>query len=348
MNNIKQLKMLGTGLVCLDIIKNGNNIRYYNGGSCGNVTAAFSFLGYSASVITRCYNDKAGFILNSNLKNIGVNQITFGRKSVQAPRIIEKLSIKTDKYKGHQFYLRCSKCGQELPKVKLIGKGSIAGISDRLGGFDIFYTDRSSPGIGCLRKIYHDRGIWTVYEPNSSRNTSNFFLNALDSSIVKVSGEKFSFRTVEKLRMLSEDGKLTLLVYTKGEEGLRFAYRKRDKKFSNWISLDPQPAPQVLDTSGAGDWCTAGLLSALLQKHRTSKKWLKKDDVISFLQYGQALAAISCAFVGGQGLIHADIEQEDIRTLLQPFNNMKIVKVIPANIIEKTREKNCPLCLCPI
>jgi fructokinase len=347
-NEINKLNMLGTGLVCLDIIKSGNNIRYYNGGSCGNVTAAFSFLGQRASVITRHYYDKAGVILNSNLKNIGVNQITFGKSSYQAPRIIEELQIISGTYEGHKFLLTCSECGQTLPKAGLLGKRSFAEISDSLHGFDVFYSDRSSPGIRQLRKIFQTKGCWTVYEPNSSRNINSVFSNALESDIVKLSAEKFTFNIIEKLRRFARKSPITLLVYTKGKEGLIFSYRKRDKKLSKWISLGPQPAPRILDTSGAGDWCTAGLLSALLVKNQKYKKWLTKDDIVSSLQFGQALAAISCAFVGGQGLIHADFNQKDLRDLLQPFTKEHLVKVTPSNINEEIQIEHCPLCLCPV
>jgi fructokinase len=347
-NENNRLNMLGTGLVCLDIINVGDKIRYYNGGSCGNVTAAFSFLGCNASVITRRYSDKAGAILRSNLKNIGINQITFGKTSTLTPRIIEELNIKSGRYEGHKFVIACAECGQNLPKVKLPGKRGITGLSGCLDGYDVFYTDRSSPGISQLRKIFRNRGNWTVYEPNSSRNTKNVYLNALESDIVKFSAEKFSFGIIEKLREVAIQSSLSLMVYTKGKEGLLFSYRKRDNKLSKWISLGPQPAPRLIDTSGAGDWCTAGLLSALLEKHRLYKKWLTKNDVIASIQFGQALAAISCAFVGGQGLTHADFDQKEVRDLLQPFTNYNFVKVAPSKLSETKSVKNCPLCLCPI
>lgn len=344
----KNLSILGTGLICLDIIRGDNKVRYYNGGSCGNVTAALSFIGWNASVITRRYNDEAGSVLKANLKNIGVNQITFGGTSTITPRIIEELYLKEGTYKGHKFALACSECGKKLPKVKLIRKENLKGLSATLDGYNVFYTDRSSSGIRNINDRFIEKGAWTVYEPNSSRNIQNIFTHALQASVAKFSGEKFSLNTLDKLRKMATNSHLTLIVYTVGKDGLFFSYRKRDKNMSNWVSLGPQPVPRILDTSGAGDWCTAGMLSALVEKHPKLKRWLSKDDVISALQFGQALAAISCAFVGGQGLIHGDIEEKDIKDLLKPYGKENLVKIVPSELTKNTKGKNCPLCLCPL
>lgn len=340
--------MLGTGLVCLDIILGERKIRYYNGGSCGNVTAAFSFLGQKSSVITRCYLDRAGHLLNANLNRIGVKQITFGNTAPPTPRIIEKLDINYSGYVGHKFLLSCPQCGQNLPKVKLLDKSNLSNLMNSLNEFDVFYTDRSSPGIRNLRSYLRDIGVWTVYEPNSARNIKSVFMNAFESDIAKFSAEKFSFTIVDNLKQRAGNSRITLLIYTKGKNGLSFCYRKRDRKLSKWINLNPQPAPRLLDTSGAGDWCTAGMLTSLLGKYRKHRYYITKDDVISALQYGQALAAISCAFIGGQGLIHADFDQQDVRDLLQPFKKTNLIKIPPTDVKEKAIIETCPLCLCSI
>ena len=112
-------KILGAGLVCLDIIKDFNSISYLNGGSCGNVTTALSFMGWNSSVITKRYEGNAGKIINENLINSGVSQITVGKKTIEAPMIIEELISKNGLYLKHKFLMTCAECGQNLPKVSL-------------------------------------------------------------------------------------------------------------------------------------------------------------------------------------------------------------------------------------
>ena len=58
-----------------------------------------------------------------------------------------------------------------------------------------------------------------------------------------------------------EDGSATLLeVQTMGEDGLRFRHRLNGS-VAEWSHLPAINSPQFLDSCGAGDWCSAGLLS---------------------------------------------------------------------------------------
>ncbi len=337
--------ILGTGLVCLDIIKETDSVRYFNGGSCGNVTSALSFLGWNASVITGCYSDEAGKILNTNLISTGVKQIETGRYPSEAPRIIEELFSRDGICNEHKFVFTCSECGQKLPTVKLLNESCAKSLSNKTGNFNVLYSDRCSPGIHYLRKIFRERGDWTVYEPNSARNIGSFLDNALDSHIVKFSNERIPFNIAERLRDLADKSKLVLIVHTFGKNGLYFCFRKRNNRMSKWTHLDPQPVPRLIDVSGAGDWCTTGLLIGLVGNNRKYRHWLTRKEVISALQYGQALAAISCSFIGGQGLIYVDGNEKDVNKIFKHIKKSNVKKIKPASLPMETTKGLCQICL---
>jgi len=337
--------ILGVGLICLDIIKVKDEVRYINGGSCGNVATALSFLGWNSYVISRSYSDIAGNIINENLTNTGVKKIDFGKKPVEAPRIIEELLNEKGEYCYHKFLMKCDVCKKKMPLIKLINKNDARGILNAHSNFNVLYSDRSSDGVDHLKKIFNERGDWVVYEPNSSRNFNSFIIKSKSSHIVKFSSDRIPLRTAEKLKELAIDSHILLIVYTMGKDGLLFCYRKRNNAISKWIHLKSQPVPKLVDPSGAGDWCTAGLLNVLIGNNIKRKNWLSKNEVIAALQYGQALSAISCAFIGGQGLIYANFNDETIKETVKKLKNKTKREVRPAHITFQEAKNLCPLCL---
>lgn len=341
--NSEAPSILGAGLLCLDIINRDGRTQYLNGGSCGNIISALSFLGWGASIITGRFGDSAGKIIDENLKMLGIDKIEVGNKLSETPRIIENVIYEKNEEGTHEFLLTCPQCGRKLPGIKPLEKKSAEVICQSTRRFNVFYSDRTSPGIKFLRTVEASKGSWTVYEPNSARNLESFFTNSIESHIVKFSSDRISFTLAEKLRIMEEKGKTVLIVRTDGKNGLDFCYRKRDTTLTKWIHLDAQPVAEFIDSSGAGDWGTAGILFNLVNKYPIHRHWLTREDVIAAVQYGQALSAISCSFVGAQGLIYAGYNEttkkifcKEIRT---NFNELK-----PAAYSELLSE-HCPLCL---
>ena len=337
-------KVLGVGLSCLDIIEHGKYLDYYNGGSCGNVIAVLSFLGFSSNLITRRYNDVAGNVLKANLAQLGINSIEVGKNPTQTPRIIEKLIHEDGAYVGHKFLMECPECSQPLPKLKLLSQSDVKPVINSSISYNALYADRISPGISLLIDAFNGNGAWTIYEPNSCRNAKAFFNNASKAKILKFSSEKVPLSVAEKIRCSTERSQTLIIIQTLGKEGLRFSYRKKSGLFSQWIRLPAQPILNLVDTTGAGDWCTAGMISCLLSYYDKSPQWIKKTNVISALQYGQALSAIACSFVGGQGLIYAN-KSKDILSQIFSDDNPPSLDTISPVIPDKKMVNVCHTCL---
>jgi hypothetical protein len=70
---------------------------------------------------------------------------------------------------------------------------------------------------------------------------------------------------------------------------------------SGWKSLPSLAAPSIKDTAGAGDWCSAGIISMLGAKGRSEFENSSAVQLEVGLRYGQALAAWACGFEGPRG-----------------------------------------------
>lgn len=340
-------RILGVGLLCLDIIRYADTIHYCAGGSCGNIISSLAYMGCDSTLLSWPSSDLAYEIINHNLSQVGVKQIFFEESSSLTPRIIENLTFNEDKYYSHDFLFCCPNCGKKLPRLKKPRVKDIETLLTSFSDYDVLYYDRISPGIKYLNSKFKHNKKWVIYEPNSSRNQIAFIKNSLTSNIVKFSHEKVSMQLADNLRKVSSDSDIILIVQTMGEQGLRFSYRKRNNQLSKWINIPPQPVSKLIDTVGAGDWCTSGLISSLLSNTRSCPKWFKKDELVAALQYGQALAAISCSFIGAQGLLYADPSKDEIslfRDRIKPkrskIRGYSLSKLISSNL--------CQTCLLPI
>ena len=60
-------------------------------------------------------------------------------------------------------------------------------------------------------------------------------------------------------------------------------------------------ADHIVDTSGAGDWCTAGILHSLCQDGLKGLLKASSDEIHHGLRIGQAMGAWACQFEGARG-----------------------------------------------
>lgn len=167
-----------------------------------------------------------------------------------------------------------------------------------LNGAAAFFFDRISPTIISAARIVRDAGGLVVFEPSALRQTE-FQQKAIElSHIVKVAAERLpDGKLPENLEMPP------ILVITEGAEGLTVSYNggaedRREKR----MPLPSLPPTRIVDTAGAGDMVTAGLIHVLLEN---GWKNLSHDIVEKGLRYGQSLASLNCGFTGARGLFSA-------------------------------------------
>ena len=90
---------------------------------------------------------------------------------------------------------------------------------------------------------------------------------------------------------------MLLEVQTLGAKGLRF---RRSRK-GGWVSVPAVNPALLVDTCGAGDWCTAGLLNQLAAIGIPGVEQASTIELRNALLVAQALAAWNCGFEGARG-----------------------------------------------
>ena len=303
-------KIVGAGMVALDIIiNNGAKTPIFSaGGTCGNVLAGLSFLGWESTPISRVGMDLAGGILIQDLLDNGVNieHITQEEK-LGTPRIVERLNS-NGVYAKHSFLLRCPTCHAYLPRFqspKLEVINDI--ISKNYLNPEVYLFDRVTPSTLKLAGNYREEGALIFFEPINLKSTDGLEKAINLSHIVKYAGNESEKRLkgsvndqiMQNIRSFGP----TLVIQTLGKYGLSFINGKKSKpQYRKSFEIN-----RIYDTSGAGDWCTVGFLFYLkelaLDNNVRLVETLESNDLInSALSFGQILASLSCMFVGARGL----------------------------------------------
>jgi fructokinase len=160
---------------------------------------------------------------------------------------------------------------------------------------DVFFADRVSRSTVDLAEHYRRQGALVYFEP-SAAGDEKLFREMLQLCDVL----KYSTQRARSFSELLRGHKAHLEIETLGEDGLRF--RMRDS-FNCW-NLVPSFEVKIKDSAGSGDWTSAGLLNSLFRCGKNALADTSKQEVSSFLEHAQALAAINCQFEGARGVMY--------------------------------------------
>ena len=284
---------LGSGLVALDVIYDGENggPRFLAGGSCGNVLTILSYLGWNSFPLARLGDDPEGDRIIGDMKRWNVKTRFVRREpEIHSPRIIER--IFAGKRPRHQFYLKCTH-GNRLPRRRPYPPRSLESIRHRLPKSDVFYFDRADPAALEAARTLKKRGAVIVFEPPKFLHNEVFLQCLKIADIVKhchdQSGETAEFGI-----------RIPLEIRTGGENGLR--YMARFLRNRSWRQMEAFPVSGLLDAAGSGDWLTAGLIHVLERGGPWRSATAKKLEAA--LGFGQALASLNCNFTGARGVMY--------------------------------------------
>src|ERR1700694_3076246 len=148
----------------------------------------------------------------------------------------------------------------------------------------VFYFDRTNAANLRLARHYAEYGAAIFFEPQSK---AGMFAEALEIATIV----KFSAAYFPDPEWIAP--KAQLEVRTEGKKGLR--YRLGDKEGH----LRAYGA-KVVDSAGAGDWLSAGLIAALYEGEFVALERASKLEAA--MKYGQALAALNCEYKGARGM----------------------------------------------
>ena len=294
---------VGMGLVALDIVFTANGDvapRWYAGGTCGNVLTILSYLGWRALPISRLRADRPGERVVQELQHWGVST-DFVTQSADGstPVIVQRIRCAAGGVPRHSFSWRCPSCGARLPGYKAVLASDIEAAALAIPHGAVFFFDRVSRSTLLMAKISRKRGAVVVFEPASVGEPALFKEAWELSHIVKYSHERLR-EMAELGRGPTGDSGVLVEIETIGGEGLR--YRSRlPQATSGWVSAGAYSVSDIRDTSGAGDWCTAGLLNTLATKGATGLAKTSQVELRRAIEEAQALAAWNCRFEGARG-----------------------------------------------
>ena len=306
----------GVGLIALDVIMVQDNLeKMWTGGSCGNVLTILNWLGWQSYPIANLKNDKPADIICEDLSYWKIElDFVIRNETGSTPIVIEKL-----KSNGiHKFMFKCPIRGINLPRYKPISVDDVNSIIlQKKYSPSVFYFDRVSKSALALAEEFADKGSIIVFEPCSIRN-KRLFHKALEiCHILKYSREQSKI-----FKKIGSRSMPLLEIETLGSKGLRYRAHFGSMN-SGWETMEAYTLNCVVDTAGAGDWCTAGIVHSLCQGGLDEFKKLTKKQVEPGLRFGQALAAFNCMFEGARGgmyLLSRDIFENIIIDILLKEN----------------------------
>jgi fructokinase len=296
--------VVGTGLLALDAVTSADSsipVRYWAGGTCGNVLIALSYLGWTAQPIARLAKDNATELLLSDLRQWKVSdRFIRVEKDGSTPIIVQRITRDSEGRVRHSFSWRCTSCGARYPGYKPELLTVAEAIAPKLNNVSVFFFDRVSAASLLLAKAAAESGAVVAFEPSGIGNPIQFRQAWEIAHIVKYSHERLS-----DFPELDVDTNPQLVIETLGDAGLRYRRSRGGSKPGSWIESKAIAVDLVQDTAGSGDWCTAGLLAKIAAYGRAGLVRASDQEIANAIKYGQALAAWNCQFEGARGGMYA-------------------------------------------
>jgi len=293
----------GTGLLALDIVMGddlGSEPKLSAGGSFGNVMAILSFLGWKAFPVARLGCDSAYSRIAEDLKTFRVRtDLIFADSKVESPIILQRNKRMRGGGSHHIFEWRCPSCKAWFPRFRPVRQDFARQLLSTLPNMETFYFDRAAPGTLELAQHAGGKGSLVVFEPSGISDRKQFARAMELSHIVKYSHERLNERDI-----LALNSDPWLLIETLGAGGLRYRLKPAGTRTPQWKLLPAVSVQGVVDTVGAGDWCSAGIIDCLGRNGSAALQCISEEHTIQALQYGQAMGALNCCFAGARGIMY--------------------------------------------
>jgi len=289
----RQRRVVGSGLIALDVLLEGGKAAAYQGlgGSAGNVLAILAYLGWASFPVARLGHDAAAKRIEHEFQQLGAATHFLKADPDSCTPVVYQWTEGAD---GMPFYsFRCPVCGQRRGFDDHADTSLVDAVVEQMRGPAVFFFDRATEATATLAEHFRRNRGMVVFEPSVVGDAEEFNRCVNASHVVKYS--------VDRIGSLNEADLSGVLVeiQTMGREGLKYRLPRNSHEWTDMPAID---APFVADTSGAGDWCTAGALYWFLREGR-SEAGLQAtaQGVGTALRFGQALATLNCMYKGARG-----------------------------------------------
>jgi fructokinase len=334
---------IGTGLVALDVIVRADGVvpqQHRAGGTCGNVLAILAYLGWSTYPVTRLRPGAAADEIRADLTLWNVKTDFLAKKrDGSTPIIVQRIETGRDGRPHHRFLWTCPDCHMVLPGYKPVLAEYARHVVGRLPTTQVFFFDRASRSALILAKSCAASGAVVVFEP-SGIGDPRLFGEAVNACHVL----KYSRDRISHIETVKGGQRPMLEIETLGEEGLRFRSNLDSVATKSWRHLPPFPVRRLRDSAGAGDWCTAGVLSRLAPAGLAGLRSARGERLVEALRYGQALATWNCEYEGPRGGMYNASREEFVRTVQSIQDGEPLSDSVADDVHRRSLRSVCPSC----
>ncbi|CAN5138313.1 ribokinase RbsK [soil metagenome] len=271
-----------SGFGTVDVVT-GSTVRAFPGGTAINVAMALESLGWSTMFAGTVGNDPAGRFMRDQLDSAGVGTSALRLESAWTTPVI----LQESKGGDHDWRFSCPVCGAKFAKHRPAPEEIAIKLAERLDAPDVFFFDRATLFTVRLALEWSSRGTFVVFEPAGLGRPHLFDRSVAIADLIKYSAER-GVGFMDRVPVGP-----AFIVETLGSAGARFRLPKR----SAWHERPPYQTDGLVDTAGAGDWTSAGILDALIPDERTAKPFTLQQARIA-IDAGQRLGAKSCSWQG--------------------------------------------------
>lgn len=298
------LSVLAAGYTPLDLVVASTEptvvIARRAGGTAGNVSAITALLGCRSALVAEVGSDAAGDELVPDLQSCGV-ELRFVRRrdNLVTARILHEVLPGP---RTHRFRFSCPACGQGFPKSARPQQSLIDEVLSSDVTPKVFFVDRAWKQLIDLGRKLRARGSLVFFEPQRLQDDPEIMAAAATADVVKVNHSPAE-GTLDRLHALG----VKVVLATQGAGGA-VLYSRRETGGWHDRTFESAVVPSPVDTAGAGDWCSAVLISALVTANPI--------DVSSVLHaeipHALAVASRSVAFTGARGLADDAISRKEL------------------------------------
>jgi sugar/nucleoside kinase (ribokinase family) len=296
--------LVGTGFLALDLLYRDaarSPARRYAGGSFGNVMAILAYFGWKSYPVARLGTGPHARTVLDDLEEFRVDTKFVCRARTGAtPLIVVRVAKKVGGGFQSRFEWRHPRSGGRLPSYRPLPKFVAAEVSPNLPTARVFYFDRAEPSSLLLATTMSKRGALVYFEPSSCKDERMFTACMAVSDVVKYSAER-----IPQPPRNPDTPSPRLEIQTLGSAGLRYRLKEGSAKPGPWRNLAAHPAGECKDSTGCGDWTSAGFLNQVGRNGRKGFLCLDENSIVDALSFGQALAAVNSEFEGARGPMYA-------------------------------------------
>lgn len=291
------------GEALVDLAPDGTRLVPLPGGSPYNVAVGLARLGTAVSYLGRLSRDGFGQLMADRLRTEGADLSLASR--TDAPTTLAVVHLDDDGHASYGFYLAATSAAS-LEQADLPGLPDDAALHVSMGAVGLETVPAGRTLTHLLRRETGRRflSVDPNIRPSAIHGTVASYAGLLDElvadlTLVKVSDEDLAVvrpgrDPLEVARDWASTGP-ALVVVTRGSDGA-VAVRAEGEPIEV-----PGEVVEVVDTVGAGDAFTSGLLSWLHQHQLLSDGALRSLDatgVASALEHARRVAAITCTRPG--------------------------------------------------